>query len=41
MAAFATGHPYIEKLDENKAIAYFYSGPSTHRTDFFYAIIEL
>ncbi|MBQ6701853.1 MAG: exo-alpha-sialidase [Clostridia bacterium] len=41
MAAFSTGHPYIERLDDNTAIAYYYSGPSTHRTDFCYAVIEL
>ena len=34
MAAFSTGHPYIKKLDENTLLVYFYSGPSTHRTDF-------
>ena len=41
MGAFSVGHPFIERLDDNFAIAYFYSGPSTHRTDFLYAIIEL
>lgn len=41
MAAFSTGHPYIEKLDDSTAVAYFYTGPSTHRTDFRYAVIEL
>lgn len=41
MGAFSVGHPYIEKLDERTAMAYFYSGPSTHRTDFHYVKIEL
>ena len=41
MAAFSVGHPFIERLDGDRAIAYFYSGPSTHRTDFHYVIIEL
>ena len=41
MGAFSVGHPFIEKVDENTAIAYFYSGPSTHRTDFRYVKIEL
>lgn len=41
MGAFSIGHPYIEKLNDGTALAYFYSGPSTHRTDFHYAKIEL
>lgn len=41
MAAFSVGHPYIEKIDENSALCYFYSGPTTHRTDFHYVKIQL
>lgn len=41
MGAFSIGHPFVERLDENRIICYFYCGPSTHRTDFRYAIVEL
>ena len=40
MGKFNVGHPFIEHLDDGTIMAYFYSGPSTHRTDFHYAIIE-
>ncbi len=40
MAAFSVGHPYIEMID-GVLFAYFYSGPSTHRTDFHLVKIEL
>lgn len=40
MAAFSIGHPYIEKIN-GELWAYFYCGPSTHRTDFHLVKIEL
>lgn len=41
MFAFAIGHPFLAKLDADTVLAYFYSGPSTHRTDFCYVKIAL
>ncbi|MBR2344000.1 MAG: exo-alpha-sialidase [Clostridia bacterium] len=34
MAAFSVGHPFIKRMPDEKIWVYFYSGPSTHRTDF-------
>ena len=40
MGKFNIGHPFIERLSDGTIMAYYYNGPSTHRTDFCYAIIE-
>lgn len=34
MSAFSVGHPFIESMPNGELWVYFYSGPSTHRTDF-------
>ena len=41
MGAFSIGHPFLKKLQDGTVLAYYYNGPSTHRTDFCYAKIEL
>ncbi len=41
MAAFSIGHPFLKRMQDGTLWAYFYSGPSTHRTDFHYVKIEL
>lgn len=40
MGNFNIGHPYITRLRDGRLMAYFYCGPSTHRTDFHYVMIE-
>ena len=40
MGNFNIGHPFMTRLQDGRIMAYFYSGPSTHRTDFHYIIIE-
>ena len=40
MGKFNVGHPFITRLLDGNLMVYYYSGPSTHRTDFCYAIIE-
>ena len=39
MAAFSTGHPFIYRMKDGSIWVYFYSGPSTDRTDFHYVKI--
>ena len=39
MGAFNVGHPYLAKLSDGMLIAYYYAGPSTHRTDIRWAKI--
>ena len=41
MAAFSVGHPFLKRMQDGTLWAYFYSGPSTHRTDFHVVKIEL
>ncbi len=41
MAAFSVGHPFLSYGQDGSLWAYFYSGSSTHRTDFHYVKIEL
>lgn len=41
MAAFSVGHPYIKAMPNGQLWVYFYSGPSTHRTDFHIVKIAL
>lgn len=41
MAAFSVGHPYMKRMQDGSLWVYFYSGPSTHRTDLHYVQIEL
>lgn len=41
MALFSVGHPYLKVMSDGSLWVYFYSGPSTHRTDFHYVIYEL
>lgn len=41
MAAFSVGHPFLKRMQDGTLWAYFYSGPSTHRTDFHAVKIEL
>lgn len=41
MGAFSIGHPFITEADSEYAYAYYYSGPSTHRTSLHYAKISL
>ena len=41
MAAFSVGHPFLQKMPDGTLWAYFYSGPSTHRTDFHVVRVEL
>lgn len=41
MGAFCVGHPFVKRLQDGTLMAYFYSGPSTHRTDVHYVKIEL
>lgn len=36
MAAFSVGHPFLKRMQDGTLWAYFYSGPTTHRTDFRY-----
>lgn len=33
MGAFSVGHPYLLDLGDGTLMAYYYAGPSTHRTD--------
>ncbi len=40
MAAFAIGHPYLKRMQDGSIWVYFYNGPSTHRTDYWYIKIE-
>ena len=40
MGNFSIGHPFMERLQDGTILAYFYSGPSTHRTDFRYIRVE-
>lgn len=40
MGNFNIGHPFMERLQDGSIIAYFYCGPSTHRTDFHFVRIE-
>lgn len=40
MGAFNTGHPFLMRLQNGDLLTYFYSGPSTHRTDFHCVRIE-
>ena len=40
MGNFNIGHPFMTRLQDGRIMAYFYSGPSTHRTDFHYVLIE-
>lgn len=40
MGKFNVGHPFIERLADGTVMVYFYSGPSTHRTDFCYVMVE-
>jgi len=41
MAAFSTGHPFITDLGDGTVLVYFYSGPSTNRTDLHYVKVQL
>ncbi len=41
MAAFSTGHPYLAAMQDGTVWVYFYTGPSTHRTDFHFVQVEL
>ena len=41
MGAFSIGHPFVKRMEDGTIWVYFYSGPSTHRTDFHYVKIEL
>lgn len=41
MGAFSIGHPFLYKLKDGTVFAYFYSGESTHRTDFHVVKIQL
>ena len=41
MGAFSVGHPFLYRMCDGTLWVYFYSGPSTHRTDFHYVKIEL
>ncbi|MBQ4037650.1 MAG: exo-alpha-sialidase [Clostridia bacterium] len=40
MGAFNIGHPFMTRLNDGTILAHFYSGPSTHRTDFHVVRIE-
>lgn len=40
MGAFNIGHPFMTRLSDGSIYAYFYCGPSTHRTDFYFVKIE-
>jgi len=40
MAAFSTGHPFMARMSDGSIWVYFYSGPSTDRTDFHFVKIE-
>jgi len=41
MAAFSVGHPYIKRMNDGSVWVYYYSGPSTHRTDFCCTVLNL
>lgn len=41
MGAFSVGHPFLKRMQDGTIWAYYYSGPSTHRTDFHFAKIVL
>jgi len=41
MGAFNVGHPFVMNMGDGTLMAYFYCGPSTHRTDFHYIKIAL
>ncbi len=41
MAAFSTGHPFLKRMQNGTLWAYFYSGSSTHRTNFHVVKVEL
>lgn len=41
MAAFSIGHPFIKFMRDGRLFVYFYSGPSTHRTDFHIVTVEI
>ena len=40
MGKFNIGHPFLHRLQDGNILAYFYCGPSTHRTDFHCVRIE-
>lgn len=40
MGAFNVGHPYMLRLKDGRIAVYFYSGPSTHRTDYHFVMLE-
>lgn len=40
MSAFSVGHPFISRMSDGSVWVYFYSGPTTDRTDFHFVRIE-